>query len=155
MNELIQILREVKLNWGIETVRAIQRAIEAENAIFTNELFNSITVAQNPDLDGDVTFGMTDYGKFIDEGVNGLLQDWGSAYSFRGQWKGTAVAIETWANSKGLNQWALGRSIQDKGIKPRKFFTSVIESRMDVLATDLEAAYTNYLNDAINRQQRP
>jgi len=155
MNDLILLLQEVKKNWGIETVAAIQRAIEAEGAQFSNELFNSISYTQDDTLDGDISFTMADYGKFVDEGVNGLLQSWGSQYQFRGNWKGTAVAIKDWAAAKGLNQWALGHSIQKEGIKPRKFFNSVIESRLPDLATGLEQAYTAYLNQITNRQQRP
>ena len=153
MNELIQLLQIAKQEWGIETVRAIQRAIEEEGAQFSYELFNSINYKVDENPDGEVTFSMADYGKFVDEGVNGLLQEWGSEYSFAGNWKGTAFAISDWAASKGLNRWALGRSIQDKGIKPRKFFKSVIGARLPDLEIKLQEAYTNYLNSIINRQQ--
>lgn len=155
MNDLILLLQQVKRDWGIETVAAIQRAIESEGAQFSNELFNSITYVQEDTLDGDITFKMADYGRFVDEGVNGLLTTWNSPYSFRGNWAGTAAAIQDWAQAKGLNQWSLGRSIQNKGIKPRKFFKSVIENRLPDLATQLELAYTNYITSTINRQQKP
>lgn len=155
MNDLILLLQEVKRNWGIETVNAIKARIEAENIIFSSELLNSIGLNQDDTLDGNITFKMTDYGKFIDEGVNGLLLTQNSPYSFRGNWRGTAVAIQKWAEAKGLNPWATAHSIQNKGIKPRRFFNSVIESRIPNLATDLEEAYATYLNQQINRQQRP
>jgi hypothetical protein len=153
MNDLIRILLEVKSNWGMETVEAIKRKIEEEDAIFTSELRSSITFTQDTTLDGDVNFIMADYGKFIDEGVNGLITSWSSQYSFKGNWRGTAMAVGDWAQAKGLNKWALGHSIQNKGIRPRKFFYTVIESRLPNLAQDLEAAYTAYLEAQINRQQ--
>jgi len=155
MNELIQILLRVKSEWGMETVNAIKAKIEQEDAIFSSQLLNSITFTQEVSLDGDVKFIMADYGQFIDEGVNGLTTQWGSQFSFKGNWKGTAAAVGDWAAAKGLNQWALGRSIQDKGIRPRRFFTSVIEARIPDLATMLETAYTTYLNQQTNRQQNP
>ena len=155
MDELIRLLLQVKSEWGMETVNAIKAKIEQEDAIFSSQLLNSITFTQEVSLDGDVKFIMADYGQFIDEGVNGLTTQWGSQFSFKGNWKGTAAAVGDWAAAKGLNQWALGRSIQDKGIKPRKFFTSVVEARIPDLATMLETAYTTYLNQQTNRQQNP
>ena len=155
MDELIRLLLQVKSEWGMETVNAIKAKIEQEDAIFSSQLLNSITFTQEVSLDGDVKFIMADYGHFIDEGVNGLTTQWGSQFSFKGNWKGTAAAVGDWAAAKGLNQWALGRSIQDKGIKPRKFFTSVVEARIPDLATMLETAYTTYLNQQTNRQQNP
>lgn len=155
MNELILLLQEVKRNWGIETVNAIKAKIQAEEAIYSSNLLDSIGLNQDDSLDGNITFKMADYGKFLDEGVNGLIQSQNSQYQFKGNWRGTAVAIKSWAESKGLNPWATAHSIQNKGIRPRKFFTSVIEARMPNLATDLEQAYTTYLTDQINKQQRP
>lgn len=155
MNDLILLLQQVKLEWGIETVNAIKARIQEEQAIYEGTLLDSITIQQEENLDGNISFKMTEYGKFIDEGVNGLLQSQGSQYSFRGNWKGTALAIQSWARAKGLNEWSTARSIQDKGITPRRFFKSVIENRLPQLARDLEVAYTTYLEQQINNQQRP
>jgi len=156
MNELIEILLRVKSDWGMETVNAIKEKIAQENAIFSSDLQNSITFTQDTTLDGDVNFIMNDYGQFVDEGVNGLAQQWGSPYSFKGNWKGTAMAVTDWAAAKGLNKWALGHSIQREGIKPRRFFKSVIETRANVnLPEMLDTAYRQYLDSITNRQQRP
>jgi hypothetical protein len=62
-------------------------------------------------------------------------------------------ALFAWANSKGLNAWAVAHSIQRKGLRPRRFFTYVIEQRLDELGPMLEEAYKNYLNQQTNRQQ--
>lgn len=155
MNDLILLLQQVKAEWGLETVNAIKAKLQEEDAIFSSQLLNSIGFSQDDTLDGNISFKMTDYGKFIDEGVNGLLQSQGSEYSFRGNWIGTALAVQAWSTAKGLNMWAVGRSIQDKGIRPRRFFSSVIESRLPNLATDLEQAYVTYMEQQINNQQRP
>lgn len=155
MNDLILLLQQVKLDWGLETVNAIKAKLQEEQAIFSGTLLDSIRIEQEDTLDGNISFKMTEYGKFIDEGVNGLLTQQGSEFSFKGNWKGTAVAIAPWARAKGLNEWATARSIQDKGITPRRFFKSVIESRLPQLARDLEVAYTTYLEQQINNQQRP
>ena len=154
-DQLILLLQQAKAQWGIETVQAIRNKINEEGLIFQSNLVNSIAYEQDDTLDGNISFKMTDYGKFLDEGVNGTLTNVGSQFSFKGNWKGTAVAIKEWADSKNLNNWALGHSIQKKGIQPRKFFNSVIESRIPNLATNLDTAYRTYLNNMINNQLNP
>lgn len=156
MNEqLIQLLQQAKAEWGIETVQAIRNKINEIGLIWQSNLVNSIGFEQDDTLDGNITFKMEEYGKFLDEGVNGLEVTHNSQFSFKGNWKGTAVAIKEWAASKNLNNWALGHSIQKKGITPRRFFNSVIESRLPNLATNLDVAYRTYLDNLINNQQRP
>jgi hypothetical protein len=155
MNDLIQILLKVKETWGIETVNAIKQKIQDDNIIYNGDLLNSIAYEQEQTLDGNIKFKMTEYGKFIDEGVNGQSNSVGSQFSFRGNWQGTAFHIKDWADSKGLNPYAVAKSIQEKGIEPRRFFNDVIAARLEDLAVSLEQAYVNYLNAQINRQQNP
>lgn len=152
---IYEVLQEAKRQWGIETVQAIKNKINEEGLIWQNTLLNSIGLNQDDTLDGNITFKMTDYGKFLDEGVNGITNNLGSQFSYRGNWRGMGAAIKPWADSKGLNPWAVAKSIQSKGLQPRRFFNSVIESRLPDLSTKLEVAYTTYLNDMINRQQKP
>lgn len=148
---IYEILQEAKREWGAETVEAIKLKINEDDIIFQSVLLNSIAFEQDQTLDGEINFKMSDYGKFIDRGVNGTSVSVGSEFSFRGKWQGTALAIKPWADAKGLNPYAVARKIQRDGIKPRRFFESVIESRLPDLAKNLEAAYTKYLNDAINK----
>lgn len=155
MPTIYEVIQDAKRRWGIETVNAIKKKIEQEDLIFQKNLYDSIGLNQDDTLDGNITFKMTDYGKFLDEGVNGTENLFGSQFSFQGNWRGTGAAIQDWATSKGLNPWATAKSIQKKGIEPRKFFNSVIEERLPQLALDIETAYTTYLNDMINNQQRP
>lgn len=151
---IYELLQDAKRQWGIETVEAIKLRIQEEDAIFSRQLLDSVGLNQDDTLDGNITFKMIDYGHFLDEGVNGTQNNFGSQYSFRGNWKGTAVAITQWANAKGLNNWAVGRKIQKEGLRPRRFFQSVIEARLPELGPKLELAYTTYLNDVINKQQK-
>lgn len=154
-DQLIQLLQQAKAQWGIETVQAIRNRINEIGLIWQSTLVNSIGFTQDDTLDGNISFNMEEYGKFLDEGVNGLETTFNSQYSFKGNWKGTALAIKPWADSKGLNNWAVGRSIQKKGLEPRRFFNSVVESRIPDLATNLDTAYRTYLDGLINRQQNP
>lgn len=148
---IYEILQEAKRQWGAETVEAIKLKINDGDIIWQSNLLNSIRFEQDGTLDGEIQFKMTEYGKFIDEGVNGTSNSVGSQFSFQGKWKGTAEAIKPWADSKGINPYAVAKSIQKEGIKPRRFFNSVIESRLPDLATNLEVAYTTYLNETINK----
>jgi hypothetical protein len=152
---IYEVLQDAKRQWGIETVQAIKNALTESGSIWQGTLLDSIGLNQDDTLDGNITFKMEEYGKFIDEGVNGSETSWGSEFSFRGNWKGTGAAIKPWADSKGLNAWAVAKSIQKRGIEPRRFFKSVIETRLPNLGEKIGEAYTTYLNDTINRQQNP
>ena len=158
MADLTQILREVKRNWGIETVAAIINSLNDRTSTFKGNLEKSIASEQEEGLDGDITFKMIDYGHFLDLGVNGARSAFTSPYQFKGvsenkpeKIRAMGGALKEWADSKGLNAWAVAWSIQRKGLKPRRFFDSVIELRLnEVLPADLEKAYLDYLEGLIN-----
>lgn len=76
--------------------------------------------ADPPTLSVDYAY----YGDFIDEGVNGTEQSWGSPYSFKDKMP-PVKSLESWANAYNMNPWALAKSIQKKGIKPRNFTEDV------------------------------
>ena len=155
MNEqqLLALINQIKDRWGRETVFAIISRIQEEQAFFTGTLERSVIFEQDTST-GDITFFMADYGEFLDEGVNGTDIGRGSKFSFRGNWKGTALYIKQWANAKGLNEWATARSIQKKGIEPRRFFTSVIERRIAILGEEITQGISDYMTNLINAQQR-
>lgn len=158
MDELYAILQEAKRQWGIETVNAIKQKIQDGGIIWKSTLLDSIGLNQDDTLDGNITFKMTEYGKFIDEGVNGIRSAYATPYGFSGdkdKIRKMAWAIKPWADSKGLNPWAVANSIQRKGIKPRLFFKSVVEARLPDLADRINIAYQTYLNELVNRQQNP
>ena len=150
--ELIALINQVKDTWGMETVNAIIAKIREEDLMFSGTLERSILYQQ--DAAGEISFFMADYGIFQDEGVNGTNNNVGSQFTFKGNWKGTAFHLQEWATSKGLNPYATAKSIQRKGIQPKKFFTSVVESRINVLGESINQAIADYMNQLINRQQR-
>ena len=90
------------------------------------------------------------YGQYQDEGVNGLNNNYGSPYSFSSAKKGfidrkvvakMARALRPWAKAKGLNEFAVAYSLQRKGIKPKRFFKTVYEARIDILVAEIEKAF--------------
>jgi hypothetical protein len=149
MNELILLLKDIKDKWGAGTVNAILKKIDSYPIKWKGTLRRSVSYSQKDDLDGDITFNMADYGKFIDDGVNGTQVPRGSEYSFRGNYKGVAFHLTSWANSKGINRYAAARSIQRKGIKPRPFFNSVIESRVEGLGEAITDGMAEYMDKSI------
>lgn len=98
-----------------------------------------------------------DYGVFQDEGVKGAGGVRKSTSIFgkgnKGQmWRQKAPqsrfayttkkppvkAIESWAQSKGLNKWAVRESIFRQGLKPKRWFSRIIdENPFEELTTNL------------------
>jgi hypothetical protein len=148
MNELEKLIFDAQKKWGNEVVKAIVLKIDTLKIKWLGNLRRSISYDIK---EGNVDFKMTDYGQFIDQGVNGLLQQVGSPFSFKGRIAGTAYHIKQWADSKGINEWALATSIQKKGIRPRKFFNSVIEARIPDLGDALLKVQSDYIDRVINR----
>jgi hypothetical protein len=148
MEELIKLLQEAQDQWGAETVKAILKKIDSYPIKDKGTLRRSISYEQNKE--GNITFNAADYGEFIDKGVDGLRQSVGSKFKFRGNFKGMAFHLKQWSNSKGLNPYAVAYKIQQRGIKPRPFFTSIIEKRVPDLAEAINKAQTEYLEKSIN-----
>lgn len=145
-----QILKNVQKQWGIETVQAIINKIQQDDIVWNGNLKNSIRFKQQDN--GDITFLMKEYGEYLDEGVNGTRSAYATQYQYRGNWKGMGFALTKWADSKGLNPYAVAWSLQEKGLKPRRFFKSVIESRAVDLADAIGTAYNDYLSNALTGQ---
>lgn len=144
--DLKTIIEEASDKWGRETVAAILKKIDSYPIKWNGTLRRSISYEQEGT---DITFNMTDYGKFIDEGVSGTVTKRATPYSFRGNYKGTAFFIKDWALSKGKNPWAVARVIQKKGIKPRPFFNSVIEARIPDLEPLIAQATEDYITSKL------
>lgn len=151
MEELIKLLEKVQDEWGLETVKAILNQIDSFPIKDKGTLRRSISYAQGKE---GITFNMADYGKFVDEGVDGLITAVGSQFKFRGNFKGMAFHLKEWSNSKGLNEYAVAYRIQQRGIKPRPFFTSIIEKRVPKLGEAILQAQTDYLDKQINNINR-
>lgn len=148
--EFTEILRKVKDKWGRETVAAILRKIDSYPIRWQGTLRRSVSYSQDPGLDGDINFFMADYGQFIDDGV-GIFGP--RKQRIPPARKGAlAYHLKTWSNSKGLNSWAVATNIIKRGgIRPRPFFNSVIDSRINLLGQDVEKALELYINNKVNK----
>ena len=86
-----------------------------------------------------LSFEMEDYGKFLDEGVQGsksnYIKNRNTPYKFgrNGDKKSVPVApIRKWAQSKGLDagsEYAIAKSIYQKGIEKTSFFSKPFDKR--------------------------
>lgn len=155
------------LNLLISTFRskAKDKIGKSKRGIFSGKLLESIT-GDIDYKDGEyvVSVSMEEYGTYIDEGVNGTGFEktnsgkadkrfksnrsvvTGSRFSFKDKMP-PLNAIKPWATAKGLNPWAVQRSIFKKGIKGIHFFQEVLDYEADRLADYIaEAEATNLLN---------
>lgn len=155
--ELISLLKQVKDQWGRETIAAIllQMDNSRNGLVFRGTLKKSVIYEQAPDLDGDISFFMADYGHFLDQGVNGTRSAYATQFKFSGdknKIRKMGGALKPWADSKGINAWALANSIQKKGIAPRRFFDSVVEARLGTLGEAITIALTEYMTANLGKQ---
>lgn len=135
------LIREVERIWVAEVVQKIKDEIKNINLIDSGTLENSIkSEYDDQSVDGEFKFGMADYGKYQDQGVNPKdISLYDTPFEFRGNVAGTAFALESWATSRGLNPWAVAWILQnEKGIKPKMFFNSTIEAMYPKLAERIE-----------------
>jgi len=151
--ELLALLKQIKDQWGRETVAAILKRIDSYPIKWKGTLKRSIIYEQDKTPDADISFFMADYGKFVDEGVNGINQSRGSQFSFRQtSIKGVAYHIKGWASSKGIqNPWGVATNIVKEGIKPRPFFDSVIQSRINALGEAVTQGIAEYMENQVDR----
>jgi hypothetical protein len=91
-----------------------------------------------------------DYLKYIDEGVNGKLTNYKSQYSFRNK-KPPVKELSQWAKSKGINVWALQKSIYKKGIKPRNLINEPLENELDSFANNVAEDIANTIEQNIKQ----
>lgn len=85
-------------------------------------------------IDG-IEIGGLDYFKFIEQGVNGTEQSWGSTYSFSKKMIPIST-IQSYADERGINVYALQKSIFKKGIKPKDIITSKLNNKLDDFGDD-------------------
>ena len=155
--ELITLLKQIKDQWGRETVAAILRTMDTKrNSLsFNGDLRKSVSYTQQNDLDGDISFSMLNYGHFLDQGVNGTRSAYATQFKFSGdkdKIRKMGGALKPWADAKGFNAWALANSIQKKGIEPRRFFDSVVEARLGTLGEQITTGIAEYMTARLNGQ---
>lgn len=55
--------------------------------------------------------------------------------------------FKLWAERRGLNPWAVSRSISRKGTKAKPFFKPAIDSQKTNIDNEFEKAFTNIIKD--------
>lgn len=157
--ELINLLKLIKAQWGQETVAAILREMDKKRSrlTFSGALRSSVKYKQESDVDGDISFSMAPYGQFLDKGVKGVNSNYvankDTPFSFKSinSRFGIAHYVKKWANAKGLNEYAVGTNLAKKGIEARKFFDSVIQARIAVLGEDITQGIAEFFEAQANR----
>lgn len=147
MEELRKILKSVYDKWGSETVKAIITKLDSYPIKWRGTLRRSISYSQ-PEVD-QIDFNMADYGRFVNEGVGqfGPRKQRISRQSI----PKIAFYLKPWAQSKGLNPYAVATNIVKRGgIKPRPFFNSVIEARVPQLGDAVIKAHEEYISKKID-----
>ena len=120
---------------GNEIISAMRSDIDAS----TGRLSNSIKqkVALSP-LGAEMSISMLAYGQYVDTGTRGTK----GAFGKKG---GTTInrafyispELNGWAKSKGLNVWAVAKSIQMYGTKAHPFvhnFEDIINKKLPVIS---------------------
>jgi hypothetical protein len=121
----------------------------------SKKLYNSITgeAKQFPNSIG-IYFDMEEYGYYQDQGVSGVKKKYDTPFSYKSKMP-PPKAFDKWTVRKGLAprgkggqfksrkglNFAIARSIFEKGIKPSLFFTKPIEAAFKKLPDDLVDSY--------------
>ncbi len=100
-------------------------------------------------------FEMEYYGQYIDlgtwaKGPFSLKPPTPNTPQYNKTVAGMAHGMELWANQRGLNEWAVAKSILRKGgLSPRHFFSDTIEENIDLLAPLVGDAIIEYIDGRI------
>jgi len=118
-----------------------------------------------------ITLGLTmaEYGFYQDEGVRGVggvrkttsrfnkRDNKGKMWKQKGKnskfnfFRGPKVSdVAKWARSKGLNPYAVRKSITMQGIKPSKFMTKALEKEFKTLPDEITEAYGLDVSDFLD-----
>ena len=141
---------------------------------FSGELKNSFKFDVRENKNSlSLNMYMADYGLWQDEGVMGVggvrrttsrfnkrdnkgkmwkQKGKGSRFSFKSpsislKPDSTHRGIRLWAVSKGLNPYAVAKSIAMQGIKPSRFMTNALEKEFKTLPDEITEAYGLDIND--------
>ena len=137
-------------NFGNDIQELLRESLTSKGMQVSDKLGASI-VYDIQEETGEVTFElkMEDYGTFLDEGVSGVGGTRGDGtsweqkvtsgrFSFKEGMK--PPLFKEWAASKGVNPFAVRESVFRKGITQTKWYTEVMESKVDELKTRLQKA---------------
>lgn len=139
-------IQDTLLTWGNEVVDKLKKSLRAKISEGTSDgLQNSMIVLPIEIGESRFTlmFQSKDYWKFIDKGVSGaggnkadgsawVNKGAGSPFSYRTKQppikRGEGISF--WAYAKGLNEWAVAKSVFHSGIKATHFWTDVINKSL-------------------------
>lgn len=162
--------RQETLNRFIKhVVSQAKRNLTNKNKNASKKLYNSIKGEAKafPNSIG-VYFDMEEYGFYQDKGVSGVKRKFNTPFSYKSKMP-PPKAFDKWTirrgiaprgaggkfqTRKGLN-FAIARSIFEKGIKPSLFFTKPFEEAFKNLPDDMIDSYgldvENLFNDIMNQ----
>jgi hypothetical protein len=120
-------------NYANQVEAEIETRLHNNKKVASGDLYDSIgyTITETPTRIS-LSFVMDDYGKFVDKGVNGYMNGWGSPYSFKpkngkGSGKSKFISeLQRWCVIRGLPKGAafpIRKNIWKNGIAPTNFFT--------------------------------
>ena len=120
----------------------------------SGDLKNSFDVTVSPSSSGaKIEIDMTYYGRFIDEGVNGVKVSWGSPYSFRDK-RPPASAFSKYTSNLS-EQFAIAASVYSNGIRPRNFIQPVLDNKLQGLADLItDSIFNNFFNGLEGKQTK-
>lgn len=152
--------------WGGELEEQLHHSLQLEG-IDDGDLSQSIRyeVIQNGTV---ISFKLyfNVYGTFIDEGVKGAggtrkttsifsganrgrifkQNAPGSRFSFKEGRRPKVSYFDAWSREKGLNKYAVRESVFRQGLKPKKWFTKIIDQNpFDKLTTELQVQGAKYI----------
>lgn len=129
-------LKKILDEWGRETVIAMQAILTAQRNVATGNLRNSIKYKLGADF---IQFTMAEYGDIVDKGRTP-------------GWWAPIAPLKKWASAKGLPvsaAFTARAAIKKRGLKPKKFFTTIIEREIAELLPKLDTAIIRYIDDRI------
>ena len=140
---IVQQSRSNLTNLKKNSSKKLYKSIKGESKLFKNSF--------------GVYFSMEDYGHFQDKGVNGLVKNQGSEYSFRKGYPSRQMLsnLDKWIIRKGIAprnkegkfmsrqslKFAIAKKIFRNGIKPSLFFTKPFEKAFSRLPIELIDKY--------------
>jgi hypothetical protein len=161
-------------------VKQMRTALTKKNKNASKDLYNSIEgeiVGEPPTM--DIIFKTLPYGKFVDQGVNGVQLKHGSPFSFKSKGgvrglKGMPPpsALDKWIVLRGIaprdksgrfmtrkqTQFMIARGIFLNGITPSLFFTKTFEDAMNRAGKDFVNALGSdiaiYMDEVIKESNK-
>lgn len=150
-------IQDVLITWGNEVIGKLKKSLSAKVSSGTSKRLERSLIVLPIEL-GDSRFTLTfkadEYWKYINKGVQGaggIKADnsiWtnkasGAPFSFKDKQppikRGEGISL--WAYAKGLNEWAVAKSVFHQGIKATHFWDEVVnKSLVNDLVKRLEKA---------------